>query len=228
MRLIELSRIEADTGVDAETFVVGDLHAEDGSRVDRFAPNATLFYNFAQAVGWENIVYGGDTFELWQASARSIQDAYPGLWEHVRRGVRGNHDDAFTRLPRGTLRLGNVLIAHGHQADPWNSRYKLVGRLVTRVSGWLEWLFVPTPGREGWTYRLGYIERYMEPWRWNMLGEHHHVAALLHGHDHVPDAFTMEDDDRVVADWGTWAEAANECHAVRIRHNDITLFRVAA
>ncbi len=233
MRLINQKTVAADTGVEDIAYVTGDWHMGDGSAADDFAPRALLFSEFGREVGFDNIVAGGDNFEGWQSSQKRIWDTYGDLLSSITRGVHGNHDRKMSRF--GPVHpLGNCLIVHGHQADPWNSRYRLVGELATRFAGllervvhrdadhWLERLLWRTPAKLSGKRFTRYSERFMRPWAARMLATHPGLS-LIHGHDHRAKLCRCSD-GRFVANWGTWSR--NPVHVIRLRPGLVQLVRV--
>ena len=226
--------VVCNTGVEDHLWAVSDLHAADGSPADDFARNADLFYEFASKVGWNHIVCVGDILEGWQASRRDIEQQYPCITTLVAMGggVRGNHDMRINPLPL-VHREGNVVFAHGHQADPWNSRHRWVGRLATWFAGKLErcglgWIddkvVADTPATlDEAIYKTRYAPT-LRRWVERMFYKYA-PTALVFGHTHR--AFVCGiGHGRAVANCGTWASADVPCTAIRIEPDRLTLVHV--
>ena len=233
MRILESQSVTVDTGLDATVYAVSDLHAADGSPADDFAPNADLFYGFADAVGWNHIVTVGDILECWQASIAAIDDQYPLVvtLTRLQAGARGNHDGDCNPLPE-LYRQGDALFAHGHQADPFNSQHKWFGRLVTWLAGKLEraglgWiddtLVADTPAQMT-NGRFG--QRYggrLEHWYAQMFYRHA-PTVLVCGHTHRAFVRALEH-GRCIANCGSWV--TDRPTAIRLDPDRVTLVEIA-
>jgi len=219
----------------AARYYVSDLHAGDGGDADDFAPNGTLFHEFAWDVGWQRLRFVGDILEGWQGfTLGSIAAAYPQLCSMlaVARGCHGNHDRRISGLP-ARLVEGGVLCLHGHQADPWNSRYRCLGRLLTRVAGWLErlgWKDADNP----WTWRtprdltgdawLRYRDYYVQGWIKRTLARER-PRVLVCGHTHRA-GLARWPSGQVAANCGTWASPLLPRTAVCIADDTVELLEV--
>ena len=237
MRVVDGRKLSVRTGVIEEWFLTSDLHRGIRDAADDFQSNESLYDDFSLAVGSERIIGLGDMFDIWENSARECAAAYPKAWNAQPRGVYGNHDPLGHNLPKH-IRLGRIILAHGHEADPWNCQYKWAGRVITRLVGWLErhihadmdrWLarlVARTPGYLPKRSRFTYAGSYLQPWRKRMLGADTSLKGIAHGHDHC--AYLCTEPWGIVANPGTWAGEQSECHTIRVREESVTLFRVVA
>jgi len=232
MRIRDRHNVLCDTGVDETLRVVGCTHAGGGGPADDFAPRADLFYEFADHVGWGTLRYAGDILEGWQFTRDQIEQQYPHLVSAYRMGVgvHGNHDKAISKHA-ATLRMGNVLLAHGHQADPFNSRYRLIGRVLTRIAKWLEWCGLDvddpswaTPAALGGSDYTAYVSKYVEAWVQKVLLAEAPVA-LIYAHTHRAYISPLPG-QRCIANAGCWASDHQPCSAVRIEPGRVTLLEI--
>lgn len=225
------------TGIEGTRYLVSDLHMGDGSPADDFAPHARLFRRFGAYVGWENVVSLGDAVEGWQCSARAIRYHYGTLLAKLRRGCSGNHDARLS--PFGSVWAeGNVLGLHGHQADPWNARYWLVGRVLTAIVGWLERHGLPkaeqleawlswTPARLRSFHEISsYLDARMEPWARRVLAGSPSTTLLAYGHTHEAHLTTLPSGP-VIANCGSWVSHRHPPTAIRLTQDGAQLIEVS-
>ena len=235
MKLHTLSCLPANTGVATDTYIVGDLHAGDGSPTDDFARNADLFAQFLASVG--TVYTCGDALELWQARELDVYRAYGDVLAclDAGKGVRGNHDlNRKDKMP-DVMRVGNCKIVHGHQADPWCSRWRTLGWLITVALAGLErlgWGDADNP--EGWWLRFVKTPAEMNKETYGQLAMryYHYCGTLLDaetevvvfGHTHR--AALIRNGNKVIANVGTWASFVYPCTCVRLTPSDVALIQV--
>jgi len=229
-----------DTGLTDDAWLVGCLHMGGGGRRDDFAQHAGLFGQLVEHVGKDNMFGLGDVLDTTQqhGSAR-IERAYPVLSHAITKGVRGNHDLKWLGFPE-SLTVGRVRLVHGFQADICNSTYAWVGRLLTRLSGMLEWLLwrhADNP-ESWWGQRCADLNdvqfckweaRRLKPW---MDREFKSAGAdcliLANAHTHRAMLHRRAIDGRIIANAGTWASDHWPPTAIHVEPDAISLVRVAA
>lgn len=232
MRVRERQSVLCNTGFVEPATIIGCTHLGGGGYADDFAPRADLLRAFGDSVGWESIRWAGDILEGWQFTLDQIESRYPQLVRTWRAGagVHGNHDRHLSDLP-ATLRMGRCLLMHGHQADPFNSRYRFVGKWLTRVAKWLEWIgwnvddpSWATPAGLGGKDYTDYVSRYVERWVQKVfLAEA--PTALIYAHTHRAYISPLPG-GRCIANAGTWASDHHPCSAVRIEPGRVTLLEI--
>lgn len=145
---------------DTSRFVFfSDCHRSDRGYTDLFAPNEALFLYALEQYNRGGFTYieAGDGDELWQnRHFQTVHRAYPRVFDLLHRLdqsgrlylLLGNHDIQDHRirqmhkdgLPvRECLRLVHaktrqeILVFHGHQADPSSDRFAAISRLTVRT-----------------------------------------------------------------------------------------------
>jgi len=130
-------------------YCISDLHIGDKSRKDDFQENERKLIEFLQSIPDKNLIMVGDIFELWQCHLDNVIMAYPDLIRLLLRKslcyVIGNHDQDMLNMKLlfgvpivDKLIIEDTLFVHGHQFDAVNSKYKRLGRSITKMAGWLE------------------------------------------------------------------------------------------
>ena len=216
-------------------YVVSDMHMGDASLKDDFCPNAELFIDFLNHVGSENVITAGDVEEHWQCKPTDIKLVYDDILSQLSRGVAGNHDShrlvSNIELP-DTIVIGNALIFHGHQMDPWNARYKWFGRLITRLVGWLEliglkhidnFFLANTPAcltDEEFVRVFPKLLVELKRYAYNFQ-----VNTIVYGHTHRADLRYLTN-NIVIGNCGTWAIPQFPCYTIEITPETLALYEV--
>lgn len=134
-----------------ERWAISDLHiGQKGEKWDDFHQDRELIY-FLSSIPSKSLRGVGDILELWQGDWRKIirsrRKLINLLFSRMEYWVIGNHDTNawnYRRLIPSTTILCDYLIEdgilymHGHQFDIFNSRFKKVGKAVTKIAGLFE------------------------------------------------------------------------------------------
>ncbi len=153
------SCIHVTLGPKEKLVFLSDTHMNDGGPADDFCKNEHSFYQALRSylpLG-STIVLLGDIFDLWEClDQEKILKAHPQsieLLEQFRKAGRliqitGNHDRALDYPEALILEIGNIkiFIAHGHQGDIFNDKWRWIGQNVVRYL-WvpLQWLGLHDP-----------------------------------------------------------------------------------
>ena len=140
--------------------IASDLHGGDGSGADDFTRLHRLAFEWFldhEIEGRSTLILAGDVWELWQCAWKDILFTRPQNF----RCLGGNHDSSRRNPPHWEewfwpYRVApNLLVEHGHRADPLNSSLGLVGWGVSALAGLLE--------------RLGWEDVDEKAWRWKWM-----------------------------------------------------------
>lgn len=144
--------------------VISDLHINVKKLENDFLIESNKFIDYLNKICDEAniVIINGDLFELWETTQwkrhachfRKIVnnnfEIVSALLKHILTGkiiyINGNHDE-FIRL-KNILPITNqyilehngcrVLFEHGHMGDITNSKYSIIGKIQTFISGFLE------------------------------------------------------------------------------------------
>lgn len=124
----------------------------------------------------DRVILVGDIFDLlrpaapraWRAHERAIERSFPRLTPRLLGfdAVYGNHDAprANAGVPEELLishERGDVLICHGHQADPWLKKVWGLEEAANFVAGWFERLELSPIARA-----MGHVPGLLDPRGW--------------------------------------------------------------
>ncbi len=231
--------LRIDTGIEKPVVCFSDCHMGGGGNADDWDEVAFGHFWDSIPIDW-TIVSVGDFCENWQFTRRELHrfraDWFRRLKERNVIFVPGNHDYAeYRRLP-ASLRLGNVLIEHGHQADILNWQLSGIGHAATWLAGvcercgWqvdsLDW---ETAGIRKLTENAGHLaasDRKYIAYGAGRLDEEAGAVACVLGHTHRR-CLLRDVTDRVVGNSGSWVKEPPERSAVVLLPDRIRLVREA-
>lgn len=156
---------------------LSDLHLAPGRSSRCTSSEADLL----ELLDWvearcDRVILVGDVFDLlrptmpraWRAHERAIAQSFPGLTPRLLAldAVYGNHDAprANAGVPEELLiahERGDVLICHGHQADPWLKKVWGLEEAGNFVAGWFERLGLSPVARA-----MGHVPGWLDPRGW--------------------------------------------------------------
>ena len=170
---------------------------------------------------WDEIIICGDWIDLWYRTEAIMAFFSILFFTDIRKKliyVTGNHDEDSLDLLSGEwnkelkvvkeyyieTKKGTIVFVHGHQADIWNSKYRWIGKFLTKVHAWFFKIF-------GWDIqhslrgKLGrfYLERYRKRLAKIYIDR---ADILISGHTHHPGEFLISVGERVLKHWnaGDW------------------------
>jgi hypothetical protein len=173
--------------------VSSDWHMGNGGRSDDFKGLDAKGLRFIEGCIRDRalMVLAGDTFDLWQANFRDIITAHMEVWQAIRRAnhliLAGNHDSDILDILPGLANVSRyyfseyAVMLHGDEFDRFNRPGAIIGKLVTRIGGWLEHIY---PKLDNTNYKF---------WREGVDYYNRHVARLsydygrmvgVYGHTH--------------------------------------------